>query len=58
MIFKTVFRKAELPVTVLCCPADNYGTDLKRWWRDKEGFQAVVSEWVKIGAFVGVERWR
>lgn len=58
MIFKTVFRKAELPVTVLCCPADNYGTDLKRWWRDKGGGQAVVSEWVKIGAFVGVERWR
>lgn len=57
MIFNTVFRKAELPVTVLCSPADSYGSDLKRWWREKEGIQAVLSEWVKVAAFVVVERW-
>lgn len=57
LIFNTVFRKAHLPVTVLCCPADNNRYNLKKWWRDKEGIQAVLGEYVKIVAFVSVERW-
>jgi uncharacterized SAM-binding protein YcdF (DUF218 family) len=52
MIFKTAFRKAGMPVTVLCSPSAYSSFDPKNWWKSKEGMQIVFLEYTKMAVFV------
>ncbi len=56
MIFKAALRDSETPVYVGCSPSAYSNFSADRWWRDKEGIQTVLSEFVKIGSFVMFER--
>ena len=56
MIFKAAFRGAEIPVHVCCSPSAYTNFNADRWWKDREGVQTVLSEYVKIGIFVVFEK--
>jgi uncharacterized SAM-binding protein YcdF (DUF218 family) len=56
MIFKFAFRKAKMPVNVICSPSKYTNFDAERWWRSKEGIQMVLSEYMKIGSFLVFEK--
>lgn len=56
MIFKAALRDSETPVYVGCSPSAYSNFNADRWWKDKEGIQTVLSEFVKIGSFVVFER--
>jgi uncharacterized SAM-binding protein YcdF (DUF218 family) len=56
MIFEAAFRDSETPMYIGCSPSAYSSFNADRWWRDKEGVQAVLSEFVKIGSFMLFER--
>jgi uncharacterized SAM-binding protein YcdF (DUF218 family) len=56
MIFMSAFRNTGKQVYVGCSPSTYTDFNADRWWRDKEGIQAVLTEYVKIGSFILVER--
>lgn len=56
MIFKFVFRKAKMPVCVICSPSKYTNFDTERWWRSKEGIQMVLLEYIKMGSFLVLEK--
>jgi len=56
MIFKSAFRKAGIPVYVVCSPSSYTGFNAEKWWRSKEGIQTVSLEYLKIANFVLFER--
>ena len=56
MIFNAALRDSEPPVYVGCSPSAYTNFNADRWWRDKEGIQTVLSEFVKIGSFVMFEK--
>lgn len=56
MIFNATLRDSETPVYVGCSPSAYSNFNADSWWRDKEGIQTVLSEFVKIGSFVMFER--
>lgn len=56
MIFRYVLRHSELPAYIGCSPSAYSNFDAKHWWRDKEGIQYVLTEYLKIGSFVLVEK--
>ena len=56
MIFKAAMSNIGRKVSVLSSPSKYTGFDLKHWWRDKEGIQAVMSEYVKFVSFFMVEK--
>jgi uncharacterized SAM-binding protein YcdF (DUF218 family) len=56
MIFKAALRDAENPVYIGCSPSNYSNFNADRWWRDKEGVQTVLSEFVKIGSFMAFEK--
>jgi len=56
MIFKAAFRDSETPIYIGCSPSAYSSFNADRWWKDKEGIQTVLSEFVKIGSFVVFER--
>jgi len=56
MIFKAALRDAENPVYIGCSPSNYSNFNADRWWRDKEGVQTVLSEFVKIGSFMMFEK--
>jgi uncharacterized SAM-binding protein YcdF (DUF218 family) len=56
MIFRTALKDADHPVCVLCSPSAYTIFNPKYWWRGKEGIQTVLSEYVKIGNFLLLER--
>lgn len=56
MIFKAAFRDSEIPIYIGCSPSAYSNFNAERWWRDKEGVQAVLTEFVKIGSFVLFEK--
>jgi uncharacterized SAM-binding protein YcdF (DUF218 family) len=48
MIFEKAFKKQAMPVVVYSCPSKYSGFTGKGWWRDKEGIQTVLGEYVKM----------
>ena len=52
MIFESAFRKKGIPVTVLCSPSIFTKFDPDGWWKDKEGIQQVLLEYMKIANFL------
>lgn len=58
MIFRRALRKNHLTVTLLCSPSSYTAFRAKGWWRYKEEIQAVMSEYIKIGSFIFLERGR
>jgi uncharacterized SAM-binding protein YcdF (DUF218 family) len=57
MIFKAALKQTGRKMCVICSPSEYMPFDIKHWWRDKEGIQAVLSEYVKMGSFLFVEQW-
>ncbi len=58
MIFTTALRHHDMPVTVLCSPSSYTSFRAEGWWKRKEDIQTVISEYVKIGSFIFIERWK
>jgi uncharacterized SAM-binding protein YcdF (DUF218 family) len=58
IIFSSAFRDAGMPVTVLSSPSPYSSFDAEGWWKEKEGIQAVVSEYIKIASYLVIERRR
>jgi uncharacterized SAM-binding protein YcdF (DUF218 family) len=58
MIFKAVFRKAKMPVHIICCPSAYTDFNAKNWWWYKEDFQEVLLEYMKITNFLLFENRR
>ncbi len=57
IIFKSAFRKAEMPVHVVSSPSFYSDFNAKKWWRSKEDIKNVVSEYIKMAFFYVVDRW-
>ena len=55
MIFGKAFRKQNMPVTVQCSPSKYNGYTGIGWWKNKEGIQAVMMEYLKIINFLVFE---
>ena len=55
MIFEKAFRKQNMPVTVQCSPSKYNGYTGIGWWKNKEGIQAVMMEYLKIINFLVLE---
>lgn len=58
MIFEAALRKSGREMTVLCSPSEYTNFRARGWWKHKEEIQAVISEYLKIGSFVFIERGR
>ena len=56
MIFRTAFRKKDIPVCVITVPSEYSGFEPGKWWRRKEDIQKVLSEYVKIASFFFIEK--
>jgi hypothetical protein len=55
MIFEKAFKKQNMPVVVYCSPSKYTGYTGIGWWKDKEGIQTVLMEYLKMGNFRLVE---
>jgi len=51
MIFKKAFEKQHMPVTVYSCPSKYSSYTGKGWWKNKEGIQTVLMEYLKMMNF-------
>ena len=51
MIFEKAFKAQGMSVIVLCNPSKYSGYTGKGWWKNKEGIQTVVMEYLKMGNF-------
>jgi len=58
IIFKTVFRKAGLPVHVVSSPSTYSGFNAEKWWKSRNEIKDVVMEYLKIGYFFLFDRWK
>jgi uncharacterized SAM-binding protein YcdF (DUF218 family) len=56
MIFKAAVKNNDHPVYIGCSPSAYSDFNADRWWRDKEGIQSVLTEYVKMGSFVVFEK--
>ncbi|NLA49670.1 MAG: YdcF family protein [Bacteroidales bacterium] len=56
MIFESAFRKKDIPVTILCSPSSFTKFDPSGWWKDKEGIQQVLLEYMKIANFLLLDK--
>jgi len=56
MIFISALKNSERPVIVLCSPSAYTNFKPEKWWKNREGIQVVVSEYVKIISFWVFER--
>jgi len=56
IIFKTAFRKKDMPLHVVTIPSTYSAFEPEQWWRRKEDIQKVLSEYVKIASFVLIEK--
>ena len=55
MIFKTALKNNK-SVKVLSCPSSYTDFNAEKWWKDKEGIQRVVAEYVRIAYFLLFEK--
>lgn len=51
MIFAKAFKKRGMPVVVYCSPSKYTNYTGIGWWKNKEGIQTVMMEYLKIGNF-------
>lgn len=58
MIFKKAFEKQYMPVMVYSCPSKYSSFTGKGWWKDKEGIQTVLMEYLKMLNFLVFEKWK
>jgi len=58
IIFKSAFRKAEMPVYVVSSPSFYSDFNTKKWWRSKNEIKNVVTEYLKMAFFYVFDRWR
>lgn len=56
MIFRSAIKTKGLSVYIGCSPSKYSGFQTDKWWRRKEDIQAVLSEFVKIGSFLCIEK--
>lgn len=56
MIFQSAFKTKGIPVYTGCSPSRYSGFQPEKWWLRKEDIQAVLSELMKIGSFVVIEK--
>jgi uncharacterized SAM-binding protein YcdF (DUF218 family) len=56
MIFKAAVKNNDHPVYIGCSPSVYSDFNADKWWRDKEGIQSVLTEYVKMGSFVVFEK--
>jgi len=56
IIFKTVIKKSEMPVTVLCSPSSYSKYNSEKWWHTKDGIRVVLLEYLKLADFVLFEK--
>lgn len=56
MIFKGAVKELEQPVAILTSPSTYTNFNKEKWWKDREGIQRVLMEYVKILNFVLFER--
>ena len=57
MIFRKVFKKADLRVVVSVSPSPYSLFDGEKWWSDRDNIEVVVFEWIKLISFVWFEQW-
>jgi uncharacterized SAM-binding protein YcdF (DUF218 family) len=58
MIFKSVLKGKEHPVNVSVYPSTYSEFDPKKWWRNRKEIKIVISEYVKMFAFLAFDKWR
>lgn len=58
MIFNAALRRSGYEVTLFCSPSDYTNFRARGWWKHKEEIQTVISEYIKIGSFLFIERGR
>jgi len=56
MIFKEAFRRSATPVYIGCSPSAYSSFNPDKWWRRKEDIQTVLTEYLKIGSFLLIEK--
>jgi uncharacterized SAM-binding protein YcdF (DUF218 family) len=56
IIFRAALKNTDYPVYIGCSPSIYSNFNAKRWWRDKEGIQTVLTEYAKMASFVLFER--
>lgn len=56
MIFEKAFRSQGMKVIVQSCPSKYTDYTGKGWWKNKEGIQTVLMEYIKMGNFWFFER--
>ena len=52
MIFKYAFKQTENPIHIFCSPSSYTNFNAEKWWRDKEGCEAVLMEYLKMTHFL------
>ena len=56
MIFKSALKDPGIPVNIISCPSSYTDFDAEGWWKSRDGIEAVMMEYLKIGNFVLFER--
>lgn len=56
LIFSKVLRDRQMPVVIGCQPSRWSSFNGQKWWRRKEDIQSVITEVVKIGSFIFIEK--
>ena len=56
MIFKEVLKDFDRQIVVGCKPSTYSAFNPVKWWRRKEDIQSVVSEYIKTGSFIFLEK--
>lgn len=56
IIFKNAFRNLPEPVFVGCSPSAYSSFSPDKWWRRKEDIQTVLTEYLKTGSFLLIEK--
>jgi uncharacterized SAM-binding protein YcdF (DUF218 family) len=55
-IFRAAFHTLDRTCEIYCSPSAYTGFHAEKWWKNKEGIQDVVYEYLKLGNFVLFER--
>lgn len=58
MIFRSELNGREHPVYVLAYPSAYTEFDSKKWWKNREDIQIVLSEYVKMFVFQAFDKWK
>lgn len=56
MIFKSAFKKSEMPICIATIPSKYSSFNIDGWWKSKEGIETVFIEFLKITNFILFEK--